>query len=35
MFRNDLQIFSKFEDQFNFLTSPNRQIVIKFFNRNV
>ena len=35
MFRNDLQIFSKFEHQFNFVASPNRQIVIYFFNRNV
>jgi hypothetical protein len=35
MFRNDLQIFSKFEDQFNFLAPPNRQIVIYSFNRNV
>ncbi len=28
MFRNDLQIFSKCEDQFNFVDSPNGQIVI-------
>jgi hypothetical protein len=35
MFRYDLQIFSKFEDQFNFVASPYRQIVIYSFNRNV
>ena len=35
MFRNDLQIFSKCEDQFNFVDSPNGQIVIYSFNRNV
>jgi hypothetical protein len=35
MFRNDLQIFSKIEDHFNFVDSPNGQIVIYCFNRNV
>ena len=28
MFKNDLQIFSKFDDQFNFADSTNGQIII-------
>ena len=35
MFKNDLQIFSKFDDQFNFADSTNGQIIIYSLYRNV
>ena len=33
IFKNDLQVFSKFEDQFNFAEWPDGQIVIYSSNR--